>query len=87
MSVCGGIVDFKTLCCGSQVVVDFVSRVVYALHVVVLVEGGENDKFVGIVCHSFGLDMIIVIAVFYYLASLVPVFGEHMLCYDWLADM
>ena len=59
MSVCGGIVDFKTLCCGSQVVVDFVSRVVYALHVVVLVAGGENDGFVGIVCHSSGLGMIV----------------------------
>ena len=59
MSVCGGIVDFETSCCGSQVVVDFVSRVVYALHVVVLVEGRENDDFVGIVCHSTGLGMIV----------------------------
>ena len=51
MSVCGGIVDFETSCCGSQVVVD--------LHVVVLVEGGENDDFVGIVCHSSGVSMIV----------------------------
>ena len=59
MSVCGGIVDFETLCCGPRVVVDFVSRVVYALHVVVLVVGRENNDFVGIVCHSSGLGMIV----------------------------
>ena len=50
MSVCGGIVDFETLCCGPRVVVDCVSRVFCALHVVVLVAGGGNDDFVGIVC-------------------------------------
>ena len=38
---------------------DLVSRVVYALHVVVLVVGGENDDFLGIVCHSSGLGMIV----------------------------
>ena len=38
---------------------DPLSRVVYALHVVVLVMGGENDDFLGIVCHSSGLGMII----------------------------
>ena len=59
MSVCGGIVDFETLCCGPRVVVDFVSRVVCALRVVVLVAGGGNDDFVGIVCHSSGPSMIV----------------------------
>ena len=44
-------VDFETSCYGPQVVVDLVSRVVYALHVVVLVVGGEIDDFLGIVCH------------------------------------
>ena len=43
MSICGVMVDFETSCCSPQVVVDPLSRVVYALHVVVLVMGGEND--------------------------------------------
>ena len=59
MSICGGIVDFEASCCVPQVVVDFVSCVVYAFHVVVLVAGRENDDFVGIVCHSSGLGMIV----------------------------
>ena len=57
MSICGGIVDFEASCCVPQVVVDFVSCVVYAFHVVVLVAGRENDDFVGIVCHSSGLGI------------------------------
>ena len=59
MSICGGMVDFETSCCSPQVVVDPLSRVVYALHVVVLVVGGENNDFLGIVCHSSGLGMIV----------------------------
>ena len=59
MSICGVMVDFETSCCSPQVVVDPLSRVVYALHVVVLVMGGENDDFLGIVCHSSGLGMIV----------------------------
>ena len=59
MSVCGGIVDFETLCCGPRVVVDCVSCVACALRVVVLVAGGGNDDFVGIVCHSSGPSMIV----------------------------
>ena len=59
MLVCGGIVDFETLCCGPLVVVDFVSRFVCALRVVVLVAGRGNDDFVGIVCHSSGPSMVV----------------------------
>ena len=59
MAICGGMVDFETSCCSPQVVVDPLSRVVYALHVVVLVVGGEIGDFLDIVCHSSGLDMIV----------------------------
>ena len=59
MSICGGVVDFETSYCGPQVVVDLVSHVVCALHVVVLVVGGEIGDFLDIVCHSSGLDMIV----------------------------
>ena len=59
MSICGVMVDFETSCCSPQVVVDPLIRVVYALHVVVLVMGGENDDFLGIVCHSSGPGMIV----------------------------
>ena len=51
MSICGGMVDFETSCRSPQVVVDPLSRVVYALRVVVLVVGRENNDFLGIVCH------------------------------------
>ena len=59
MAICGGMVDFETSCCSPRVVVDPLSRVVYALHVVVLVVGRENNDFLGIVCHSSGLGMIV----------------------------
>jgi len=59
VSICGVMVDFETSCCSPQVVVDPLSRVVYALHVVVLVMGRENDDFLGIFCHSSGLGMIV----------------------------
>ena len=59
MAICGGMVDFETSCRSPQVVVDPLSRVVYALHVVVLVVGGEIGDFLDIVCHSSGLDMIV----------------------------
>ena len=59
MAICGGMVDFETSCCSPRVVVDPLSRVVYALRVVVLVVGRENNDFLGIVCHSSGLGMIV----------------------------
>ena len=59
MSICGGMVDFETSCCSPQVVVDPLSRVVYALRVVVLVVGREINDFLVIVCHSSGLGMIV----------------------------
>ena len=60
MSICGGVVDFETSYCGPQVVVDLVSHVVCALHVVVLVVGEENNDFIGKVCHSSRLGIMIV---------------------------
>ena len=38
---------------------DLVSHIVCALHVVVLVVGGEIGDFLGIVCRSSGLGMIV----------------------------
>ena len=60
MSVCGGVVDFEPSYCGPQVMVDLASHVVVcALHVVVLVAGEEIGDFLGIVCRSSGLGMIV----------------------------
>ena len=62
MSVCGKVVDFELSYCDPRVVVCLLPYLVArALHVVVVVWVlvGETNDFLGIVCHSFGLSMIV----------------------------